>query len=91
MVDVGEPALGALVVADQVRQVLAELTPPRLFLATWTGIAALGPEGLEWEESGIALDGLQIEATSPHLVCTVDELTGGTAQVRLDPATGRRI
>ena len=88
VVDVGKPSLGALVVADQVRQVVAEVKPPRLFLATWTGIAALGPEGLEWRASRIALDGLQIQATSPYLLCRVDDLKGGTDQVRLDPATG---
>ena len=91
VVDVGKPALGALVVADQVRQVVAEVKPPRLFLATWTGIAALGPEGLEWRESRIALDGLQIQATSPYLLCGVDDLKGGTDQVSLDPATGRPL
>jgi hypothetical protein len=91
LLDVGKPALGALVVADQVRQVVAEVKPPRLFLATWTGIAALGPEGLAWRESRIALDGLQILATSPYLLCRVDDLKGGTDQVRLDPATGRSL
>jgi len=87
-VDVDNPALGALVPADQVRQVVAEAQPPRLFVATGTGIAALGPEGLVWREPRIAVDGLHIHATSPYLVCSVDALNGGTDQIRLDPATG---
>jgi len=88
VVDVDNPALGALVPADQVRQVVAEAQPPRLFVATGTGIAALGPEGLVWREPRIAVDGLHIHATSPYLVCSVDALNGGTDQIRLDPATG---
>lgn len=91
VVDVREPALGALVVADQVRQAVAEVRPARLFLANWTGIVALGPEGLAWQEHRVALDGLQVEATSPHLLCRVDNLEGGTDEVRFDPATGRRL
>ena len=61
------------------------------FLANWTGIVVLGPEGLAWQEHRVGLDGLQVEATSPHLLCRVNNLEGGTDEVRLDPTTGRRL
>lgn len=89
VVDVHSPGLAASVVADQVRQVEPCRTPPRLFLANWTGITALGPTGLAWRQPQLAHDGLRIRATSPYVKCQVDDLKGGFDELQLDPESGR--
>lgn len=91
VVDVHSPGSAASVIADQVRQVETCRMPPRLFLATWTGITALGPAGLAWREPRLGLDGLRIHATSPYLKCEVEDLGGSVHQVELDPESGRML
>ena len=91
VVDVHSPTLAASVVADQVRQVERCSMPPRLFLATWTGIIALGPTGLAWRQPRLALDGLRIQGTSPYVKCQVDDLKGGIDELQIDPESGRML
>ncbi|MCO1582049.1 hypothetical protein M8C13_40500 [Crossiella sp. SN42] len=86
VVEVGAPGAGAVLVRDQVAQVVPVLGMPLLLLVSWTDLVAIGPDGVAWESARLALDGLRVLEASAEGIRCVDDLA---EIVVVDPVTGR--
>lgn len=87
-VDVESPGNGAIVVCDQVRQIVP-VENDLLLLVTLIDIVALGPEGPAWRTTRLVLDDLRVEhALRERIVCTGDLLDVSRPEFVLDPGTG---
>jgi hypothetical protein len=89
VVRVDAPAEGAVVVHDQVEQVLPVAEPPLLLLVRGFDMVALGSDGVAWRSPRLAVDGLRVVAVDEEGIrCTGDFVTGEPASIVVNPATG---
>jgi hypothetical protein len=88
-INVTAPELGVTQPLNQVIQVVAGAD--MLLLVSPSSIAALDQGGVAWSER-IGIDGVRVlTVTSAEIVCSVDDLEGGSREVALNPLTGRPI
>ncbi len=88
LLDVRKPEQGATIARDQLTQVTPLKDPPLLVLTRCIDLVAIGPNGIQWRTSRLAVDELCVRsASSAAIVCTGYNL-GGEAEILVDPATG---
>ncbi len=91
LVGVDHPEDDAVLLLDQVKQLVGVASPPRLVLVNDLGAVALGESGIAWKTPRLALDGLWLDRVLPDgLVLTADQVEGGTNTIMLDVATGEQ-
>jgi hypothetical protein len=89
LVDVEAPANGAVIAHDQVRQVVPVPGRDLLLLVRMIDIVALGPEGIAWRSTRLAVDDLRVvQATADAIVCSAWMLEDKAEELTLNPSTG---
>lgn len=90
LVDVLSPAAGAVMAHDQVTQVVRVDGSDLVVLVRPFDMVAIGPDGIAWRTTRIALDDLRVlGAGRGGIVCSADT-GGGTETFTLDPSTGEQ-
>jgi hypothetical protein len=90
LVDVTKPHAGAVVLHNQVHQVVRVAERDLVLFVRCIDIVALGVNGIAWRTQRLVVDDLWVrQAASDLIVCSGDNLDG-TPEIELDPQTGRQ-
>lgn len=84
------PEAGALLLHEQVNQVVPVAGMPLLLLAGSTDIVAVGPQGVAWRSPRLGMDDLRVlDANQSGIRCSVAALGGHPVPIVLHPALGQ--
>jgi hypothetical protein len=90
LVDVTKPDGGAVIVHNQVHQVIRVADRDLVLFVRPIDIVALGMSGVAWRTQRLVVDDLWVQqAARDVIVCRGDNL-GGTPEIKLDPQTGQQ-
>ncbi len=89
---VDAPQDGAVIVHDQVAQVVPVADPPLVLLIRFMDIVAIGPAGIAWRSPRLAVDDLRVvRVDADGIHCTGELLGESPAALVVDTATGQVI
>jgi hypothetical protein len=90
LVEVTKPHAGAVVLHDQVHQVVRVAEHDLVLFVRCIDIVALGVKGIAWRTQRLVVDDLWVrQAVRDFIICSGDNL-GGTPEIEIDPQTGRQ-